>query len=178
MGRSRGGRSPHAEQAGQLRRPSTPHLLVQQDAVGVQPSLHSDLADEDEHVERAGLVQVDHDGAVHDRTGTNTCQQLACCMCWTAPCCAIAEHHHAVGQQAHDEQQQQRDGRREGCTHHGRAHALAPPPRATRAPRPTGVAIARKVVSNVVRVKPGKSEKREREGERRRETQRTAHSRL
>jgi len=145
MGRSRGGRSPHAEQAGQLRRPSTPHLLVQQDAVGVQPSLHSDLADEDEHVERAGLVQVDHDGAVHDRTGTNTCQQLACCMCWTAPCCAIAEHHHAVGQQAHDEQQQQRNGRREGCTHHGRAHALAPPPRATRAPRPTGVAIARKV---------------------------------
>jgi hypothetical protein len=48
--RSRGGRSPHAEQAGQLRRPSTPHLLVQQDAAGVQPSLHSELADEDEHV--------------------------------------------------------------------------------------------------------------------------------
>jgi len=54
MERSRGGRSPHAEQAGQLRRPSTPHLLVQQDAAGVQPSLHSDLADEDEHVKRAG----------------------------------------------------------------------------------------------------------------------------
>jgi hypothetical protein len=49
MERSRGGRSPHAEQAGQLRRPSTPHLLVQQDAAGVQPSLHSNLADEDEH---------------------------------------------------------------------------------------------------------------------------------
>ena len=65
--RTRGGRPPHAEQAGQLRRPSAPHLLVQQDAVGVQPSLHSDLADEDEHVERAGLGQVDHDGAVHDR---------------------------------------------------------------------------------------------------------------
>ena len=65
--RTRGGRPPHAEQAGQLRRPSAPHLLVQQDAVGVQPSLHSDLADEDEHVERAGLGQVDHDGAVQDR---------------------------------------------------------------------------------------------------------------
>ena len=65
--RTRGGRPPHAEQAGQLRRPSAPHLLVQQDAVGVQPSLHSDLADEDEHVERAGLGQVDHDGAVHGR---------------------------------------------------------------------------------------------------------------
>jgi len=36
-----------------------------------------------------------------------------------------------------------RDGRREGRTHHGRAHVLAPPPRATRATRPTGVAIAR-----------------------------------
>ena len=36
-------------------------------------------------------------------------------------------------------QQQQRDGRREGRTHHGRAHVLAPPPRATRASRPTGV---------------------------------------
>jgi hypothetical protein len=42
-------------------------LLVQQDAAGVQPSLHSDLADEDEHVKRAGLGQVEHDGAVHDR---------------------------------------------------------------------------------------------------------------
>jgi len=67
MERSRGVRSPHAEQAGQLRRPSTPHLLVQQDAAGVQPSLHSDLADEAEHVKRAGLGQVEHDGVVHDR---------------------------------------------------------------------------------------------------------------
>jgi hypothetical protein len=48
-------------------------------------------------------------------------------------------HHNAVGQQARDEQQQQRDSRREGRTHHGRAHVLTPPPRATRAPRPTGV---------------------------------------
>ena len=66
---------------------------------------------------------------------------VACCMCWTAPRCAIAEHHNVVGQQARDEQQQQRDGRsrREGRTHHGRAHVLAPPPRATRAPRPTCV---------------------------------------
>jgi hypothetical protein len=49
--------------------PKTKHanLLVQQDAAGVQPSLHSDLADEDEHVKRAGLGQVEHDGAVHDR---------------------------------------------------------------------------------------------------------------
>ena len=32
----------------------------------MQHSLHSDLADEDEHVERTGPSQVDRDGAVHD----------------------------------------------------------------------------------------------------------------
>ena len=51
------------------------------------------------------------------------------------------------GQQARDEQQQQRGGRREGRTHHGRARVLAPPPRATRATRPTAFAIARAVIS-------------------------------
>ena len=44
-----------------------PHILIEQDAVGVHPSLQSDLADEHEHVERAGLGQVDRDGAVRDR---------------------------------------------------------------------------------------------------------------
>jgi hypothetical protein len=39
---------------------------------------------------------------------------VACCMCWTAPRCAIAEHHNVVGQQARDEQQQQRDRRTVG----------------------------------------------------------------
>ena len=69
-------------------------------------------------------------------------------MCWTVPRCAIAEHHNVVGQQARDEQQQQRDGRREGRTHHAveltcshRRHE-----RPTRAPRPTGVAIARNFI--------------------------------
>jgi hypothetical protein len=51
------------------------------------------------------------------------------------------------GQQARDEQQQQRGGRREGRTHHVRARVLAPPPRATRATRPTAFAIARAVIS-------------------------------
>ena len=35
--RSRGGRSPRAEQAGQLRSPRTPHVLEQQGVVGVHP---------------------------------------------------------------------------------------------------------------------------------------------
>ena len=68
-------------------------------------------------------------------------------MCWTAPCCALAEHHDVVAQQARDEQQQQRDGRREGRTHHGQAHVLAPPPRASRASRPTGVCHRAKWIS-------------------------------
>jgi len=45
---------PRAEQAGQLRSPRTPHVLEQQGVVGVQASLHTDLADEHEYVERAG----------------------------------------------------------------------------------------------------------------------------
>ena len=64
--RSRGGRSPRAEQAGQLRRPSSPARLVQHDVDCVQPSLHSDLADEHEHVERAGLGHVHNEGEVLD----------------------------------------------------------------------------------------------------------------
>ena len=40
---------------------------MQQEVDGVQPSLHSDLADDHEHVERAGLGQVDRDGAVRGR---------------------------------------------------------------------------------------------------------------
>ena len=64
--RSRGGRSPRAEQAGQLRRPSSPARLVQHGVDCVQPSLHSDLADEHEHVERAGLGHVHHEREVLD----------------------------------------------------------------------------------------------------------------
>ena len=39
--RSRGGRSPRAEQAGQLRSPRTPHVVEQQGVVGVHASLHN-----------------------------------------------------------------------------------------------------------------------------------------
>jgi hypothetical protein len=53
--------------------------------------------------------------------------------------------HNVVGQQARDEQQ--RDGRREGRTQQGRAHVLAPPQRAARAPQPTGVCHRAKLPS-------------------------------
>ena len=70
-----------------------PHILVEQDTVGVHLSLQSDLPDEHEHVERADLGQVDRDGAVRDVTGTSTCQQQPCCMCLTSLVCATCVQH-------------------------------------------------------------------------------------
>ena len=43
------------------------------------------------------------------------------------------------GQQARDEQQQQRGGRREGRTHHGRAHVLASPPTSATSEKTNGI---------------------------------------
>ena len=41
-------------------------------------SMQSDLADEHEHVERAGLGQVDRDGAVRDRQAPAPASNAAC----------------------------------------------------------------------------------------------------
>ena len=56
--RSRGGRSPRARQASQLRRLSTPHPLVQEALVLVVPASHSRLADEAGHDGEAGTAIV------------------------------------------------------------------------------------------------------------------------
>ena len=76
-GRSRGGRSPRAEPAGQIRRPSTPHPLVLQAAVGVHASLHN----RPRRRARARRASWAGPGAPRwsrsRRTGTSTSQQQA-----------------------------------------------------------------------------------------------------
>mmetsp|Transcript_55273 Transcript_55273/g.132364 ORF Transcript_55273/g.132364 Transcript_55273/m.132364 type:complete len:211 (-) Transcript_55273:15-647(-) len=77
QGRSRGGRSPRAEPAGQIRRPSTPHPLVLQAAVGVHASLHN----RPRRRARARRASWAGPGAPRwsrsRRTGTSTSQQQA-----------------------------------------------------------------------------------------------------
>ena len=112
---------------------------AQQDADGVQLSLHSDLADFHEHVERAGLGQVDRDGAVRDRqaphlpaaTMLHVLSSTSLRNSRRAQCARAASSRRAAAAA--------RRSARTGRTHHGRARVLAPPPRATRASRPTGI---------------------------------------
>ena len=87
--RSRGGRSPRAGQASQLRRLSTPHPLVQEALVLVVPASHSRLADEAGYDGEAGTVIVHHDGAVHDVEAPAQASSQHSCM-WPAP--LIAPH--------------------------------------------------------------------------------------
>jgi len=100
----------------------------------------TDLADEHEHVERAGLGQVHHKGAVEDGQAA-------------APASsnhgATAVQHKADGQQARDEQQQQRSGRREGrMQHECTMEPMSPhasPPRAARAIDRSGISPSREI---------------------------------
>ena len=106
-------------------------------SLGCTPGRTADLADEHEHVERAGLGQVHHEGDVHDAQASAPASS------------SLGDHarhphippHWCISKQmasnALDEQQHQHGGRREDRTHHDRARVLASPPRATRATRPT-----------------------------------------
>ena len=135
--RSRGGRSPRAKHAGQLRRSRTAARLVQEHVDCEQPSSHSDLADEDEHVERAGLGHAHHEREVLD---VQAPAPASSSLGDQARHPQIAPHWFSskpMASSALDEQQHQHGGRRDDRTHHDRALVLASPPRATRATRPT-----------------------------------------
>ena len=138
--RSRGGRSPRARQASQLRRLSTPHPLVQEALVLVVPASHSRLADEAGHDGEAGTVIVHHGGAVHDVEAPAQASSQHSCM-W--PALLIAPHvlstRKVSSKLATSTSSSTAVGEKVARTYHGRGHVLAPPPRATRAPRPTGV---------------------------------------
>ena len=102
-----------------------------------EPTCTTDLADEHEHVERAGLGQVHHDGEVHDAQApapaTSSCGDLV----QHQDQYAKAVQHQEDGQRARDEQQQHRSGRRDGRTPRDRASEPARSSRRARATRPT-----------------------------------------
>ena len=61
--------------------------MVNCQTVGARAGLHTNLADERERVERAGMVQMHHDGVVHDRqaapppaSSSHVMSKCICCM--------------------------------------------------------------------------------------------------
>ena len=133
--RSRGGRSPRADRAGRIRRPSTPDPLVQEALVLVVPAGHSRLADEAGHDDEAGTVLGHHDGAVHDVEAPAQASSQHKTACGSISCCATFVEHKEGVQQARDEQQQQRSGQRDGRTPRDGAQEPAHPSRRARATR-------------------------------------------
>ena len=97
----------------------------------MQPSLHSDLADEDERVERTGPSKLDLDGAVRDGQVLDRYQlQQAAAMVILSDINTNAQQQCSIKEMASklatSSSSSVAVGRREGRTHHGRARVLAP----------------------------------------------------
>ena len=140
-GRSRRGRSPRADEAGQLRRPSTPHVLVQICVAGCrwtarQPSqstsqTHTSTTSEPSWTRSTTTKPITTHRHHHQPAASTG-------ACGRHSCSATHLQNAADVRRAHDQQMQQRGGRRRSGTQHGRVHEPAQPPaRAARATRPS-----------------------------------------